>query len=184
MSAPAGTPGRGSTGPVGLLSLYWFAFFAAQGIFFPYYTLYLRENAGLSGTEVGFVLAALPFVGIFAQPLWGQISDRTGARARVLAVLTAAAGVGYATLALPSGFPALLLATAVVAVVASPVVPLAVAVSLAELGEEGAHAFGRVRVWDTVSFLVLVVGFPRFLDWLGAKSGVTAVAGYGLRCRG
>ena len=50
------------------LALFWFFYFAGQGIFFPYYPLYLRENAGLSGTQVGIVLAMLPLMGIFAQP--------------------------------------------------------------------------------------------------------------------
>ena len=44
-----------------------FLYFAGLGVFFPFYTLYLRENAGLSGTEVGIVLATLPLVGMVAQ---------------------------------------------------------------------------------------------------------------------
>jgi hypothetical protein len=34
-----------------LLSMYWFVFFAALGVFFPFFSLYLDENAGLSGTS-------------------------------------------------------------------------------------------------------------------------------------
>ncbi|MEE9185938.1 MAG: MFS transporter, partial [Candidatus Binatia bacterium] len=65
------------------LALFWFIYMGALGIFFPYYSLYLRENAGLSGSQVGLVLAIIPLVGIVAQPFWGQVADRTGERSRV-----------------------------------------------------------------------------------------------------
>ena len=72
--------------PIVSLSLFWFCYFAGLGIFFPYYGLYLHENAGLTGTQVGIVLAAVPLVGSMSQMVWGQIADRTGARTLVLAV--------------------------------------------------------------------------------------------------
>ena len=45
-------------------------------------------------------------------------------------------------------------------------IPQAVAVSFAALGDPSGRAFGRVRVWGTVGFLVVVVSFPRLLGWL------------------
>ena len=77
------------------LTLFWFTYFGSLGIFFPYFSLYLRENANLSGTELGFVLAVSPLIGMVAQPLWGQVADRTGARGRLLAFLTLATALGY-----------------------------------------------------------------------------------------
>ena len=50
------------------LTLYWFTYFGSLGIFYPYFTLYLRENAGLTGTQVGFVLAISPLIGMISQP--------------------------------------------------------------------------------------------------------------------
>ena len=63
--------------------MYWFVFFAALGVFFPFFSLYLDENAGLSGTEVGLVMASVPLTGMLAQPLWGLAADRSGRRARL-----------------------------------------------------------------------------------------------------
>ncbi len=76
------------------LTLFWFTYFGSLGVFYPYFTLYLRENAGLTGTQVGMVLAISPLIGMFAQPLWGQVADRTGARTRVLAFLTLGTALG------------------------------------------------------------------------------------------
>ena len=128
------------------LSLFWFFYFGGQGIFFPYYALYLRENAGLSGTQVGLVLAALPFMGIFAQPFWGLVADRTGARTRVLAGVAAAAALSYTVLTTATSFVQLLLLTALLALFAHAVVPIGVSVCFAALGDKAAERFGLVRV--------------------------------------
>jgi len=143
------------------LALFWFLYFCALGVFYPYLTLYLHENAGLDGTQVGIVLAVLPLVGIVAQPLWGNLADRTGARRGILIVVTACAAAGYAVLGQAHGFGALVAATALLAVFASAVVPLALSVTFAAL--RSAHGFGRIRVWGTIGYLVTVAVFPWFL---------------------
>ena len=105
------------------LALFWFIYMGALGIFFPYYSLYLREDAGLTGTQVGLVLAMLPLVGMLSQPFWGQAADRTGARGRVVAVLSLGASLGYLALALARGFPAILAATVALACFSTPIIP-------------------------------------------------------------
>ncbi len=159
------------------LSLFWFLYLGAQGVFFPYYSLYLKENAGLSGTEVGVVLAVIPLVEIFAQIFWGQVADRSGARSRVLALLSFGASAGYLLLGMAGGFPAILLATAALAIFATAVIPMTVSVTLGTLGAAGANAFGFIRVWGTLGFLLLVVLFPWILDSFQASRGLVAVAG-------
>src|SRR5262245_10267961 len=142
------------------MALVWFFGFGALGTYLPFFGLYLHENAGLAGARVGVVLAVVPLVGMAVQPLWGQIADRTGARARVLVVVSLGASAGYAALGLASGFAGIALATALLAVFLTAFVPAAVAVTLA-LGRPGdPHAFGLSRVWGTVGFLAMVVAAP------------------------
>jgi len=146
------------------ISLVWFFSLGGLGIFFPFYSMYLKENAGLSGVELGVVLATIPAVGIAAQPFWGIVADRTGLRARVLAVLCLGAAFAYTAIGSAHGFAAIFLATALLASFSAPLVPTSVSVTLALAGRAGPHAFGRIRVWGTVGFLVLVVSFPFVLD--------------------
>lgn len=154
------------------LTLFWFIYMGALGVFFPYYGLYLRENAGLSGTQLGLVLAIVPMVGIVAQPFWGQIADRTGARSRILALLAVGTALGSLALGRAAGFPALVLATAGLALFTTAVLPMTVSVSLAVLRDAGPHAFGFVRAWGTVGFLLLVVAFPWILNRYQAARGL------------
>jgi PPP family 3-phenylpropionic acid transporter len=123
------------------------------------------------------VMAMLPLIGMLAQPFWGQVADRSGARARVLSLLTFGAGTGYALLALGDGFGILLLGTAVLALFSTAVLPMGVSVSLTALRDLGPHAFGIVRAIGTVGFLATVVTFPWLLDRVQAARGLAAVAG-------
>ncbi len=163
------------------LATFWFLYFAGLGVFFPFYTLYLREQVGLSGTEVGIVLAVMPLVGMVAQPLWGQVADRTGARSTVLALLTLGAAAGFAGLAGLEGFTAFTLGTAALAVCATAIGPISLSVAFAALRDRGPHAFGLVRVWGTIGYLLAVACFPAALHRLaptaadGSEPGLAAL---------
>lgn len=146
------------------LSAFWLLYFVGLGIFFPFYALYLHEDAGLDGGQVGIVLATLPLVGMVAQPLWGQLADRTGRRVTVLVAATLAAAVGYAALGAVSGFAGFVAGSAALALFAWAVIPVSLSVTFAALRGAGPHAFGLVRVWGTVGYLIGVAGFPWLLE--------------------
>ena len=166
------------------LTLFWFVHMGALGVFFPYFSLYLRENAGLSGVELGWILAIVPLVGIFAQPFWGQIADRTGARSRIVAFLALASVFGYVSLAMAQGFITIALATAAIALFSTAVLPVTISVTLATLRDAGPYAFGFVRVWGTVGYLILVLVFPwilgRYQTMHGLVPGTRGISEPGL----
>jgi PPP family 3-phenylpropionic acid transporter len=167
------------TSPALLLAAFWFLYLAGLGVIFPFQSLYFHENAALTGTQLGIVIAMRPLMGMLSQGFWGQVSDRSGARGRVLVVLAAGAGVAYVLLPFAAGFVPTVIAVAFAALFATSVIPMASAVSMAALGDEAARRFGRIRVWGTVGFLVTVVLFPRSLAWiqhaLGWRSGPAGV---------
>jgi PPP family 3-phenylpropionic acid transporter len=158
------------------LTLFWFIYFGSLGIFFPYFSLYLRENAGLSGTELGVILAIPSLVGMIAQPFWGQVADRTGARGRILALLTLGTALGYLGLGFVQGFWPIVFTTAALALLGTAVFPILTSVSFGILRGAGPHAFGHVRVWGTIGFFVLVVGFPMLLNARRAPDGLPTTA--------
>jgi PPP family 3-phenylpropionic acid transporter len=150
---------------------------AGFGLYFPYWSLYLKENAGLSASETGVVLAVLSLMGMLSQPFWGQIADRTGSRTRVLTGIIAGASLGFLGLYVARGFGGLLVANAFFAGFHTAVIPMTVAVSLATLRDAGPHAFGIVRSVGTVGFIVTAVAFPRILDRIQASRGWETVPG-------
>jgi PPP family 3-phenylpropionic acid transporter len=155
----------------------WFFCLAGLGVFFPFYSLYLHENAGLDATQVGVVYAVLPLVGLFAQPLWGQVADRTGSRSRILALLAAGTAIGYVALFYCKGFVPLLFGTALLACFSTALIPACVAVTLALTKDAGRHAFGMTRTWGTLGFLALVVLFPPVLHFTQSLRGLVVSEG-------
>jgi len=146
------------------IAVYWFLYFTGLGVFFPYYALYLRESAGLSGTEVGIVMASIRLIALIAQPMWGNIADRTGARRTMLAFLTTATAVSQVGMWYADGFTQLFLATCAMSVFSTAVLPISFSVAFAMLGGRGQHGFGYARVWGTVGFLIGVAAFPYILE--------------------
>lgn len=138
----------------------------------PYFALYLREDAGLSGTQVGAVLAIMPLVAMVSQPLWGIAADRTGLRARVLVLLCVGSSLGYLAIGAAGGFPGWLAATALFALFGRALIPISLSVSIPAFADH-AHAFGLVRALGTVGFGVAMFGFPALVErWSGAESGL------------
>lgn len=159
------------------LSCVWFTYFVGVGIYFPYFSLYLSENAGLDGTQLGLVLAVWPLVGILAQPLWGQLADRSGARTPMLALLCCGSALGFLILGRAEGLGQMLLGSALAAGFGTAILPLLFSVSLAMLRDHGPDAFGRTRVWGTISFFLAVVAFPPVLRLYQDWRGTAALAG-------
>ncbi len=154
-----------------ILSLFWFACLGALGLFFPLYSLYLAENLGLSGSQVGLVLAMLPLVGMLAQPFWGALADRTGSRANILALLSLGSAAGYASLTGYRTFGGVLAGTAALALFSTSVIPMTVSVALALLRDLGPRAFGVARSFGTLGYLIAVVGFPFLLHFISPAAG-------------
>ena len=168
---------RAPLGGAVTVSAFWFFGLGSLGLFFPYYSLYLRENAGLAGWQVGAVLAALPTVALLAQPAWGMLADRRGSRAQVLTWLALGSAACYAALALGQSFASLLLLTALLACFSTPLIPTAVSVTFAVTQEMGPHAFGLCRVWGTLGFGACMYGFLPLLDFAERSGGLVAQPG-------
>lgn len=159
------------------LALVWLLYMAGFGLYFPYWSLYLKENAGLAPGETGIVIGALSLMGMLAQPFWAPIADRTGSRTRVLALIMLGASAGFLALFSAEGFTRLLIANAFFAGFHTAVVPMTVAVSLATLRDSSRHAFGIVRAAGTVGFISMAWAFPRVLDAVQARLGWVAAPG-------
>ncbi len=173
-AAPAHAPGPATA--TGLAS-FWLLYMAGLGLVFPFQTLYFTENAALGGIQLGLVLGVRPLMGLLFQPLWGVFADRSGWRSGVLTLLAFGAAAGYLLVPAADGFAPLLGAVALASLFSAAVIPMATSVSMAALGERAAERFGRVRVWGTVGFLGLVVGFPPLLHRLQHVRGLEALPG-------
>jgi PPP family 3-phenylpropionic acid transporter len=154
-----GFPGR-------RLGSFYFLFFAAVGVFLPYWTLYL-EALGFDPATIGWLMALLMGVRIVAPNLWGWVADRRGRR---MGVIRTGAWVAVACFTLvPAVRDPLALAAVIVlySVFWTAVLPQFEAVTLAHLGAASAH-YSRIRLWGSVGFVVASAAIGAVLDRTGA----------------
>lgn len=147
------------------ISLFYFTFFGALGIFLPYFSLWLVEH-GLAPSEATRVLSLTPLMSLLAPPLVGLIADARRARVWLLR------GASLMTWLMFLGFfraarrPELYLTTALFALFRAPLTSLADATTLDHVRRHGG-SYGRLRLWGSLGFLVAVVGAGALIERAG-----------------
>lgn len=147
-----------------LLRWFYFVSLGSLGAVVPLLGTRLDE-AGLGGARLGWLMAALPVARLVATPLWGWAADRwqvAGGLLRLGCALSLA-GVAMVLWAHTSVWAAAGLF--LFAVGRAPLGPLVDALCLDALGAHG--DYGRVRLWGSVGFLLVVLASGGLADAVG-----------------
>lgn len=148
--------------------MYYFAMLGGSGFISPFLNLFYQRQ-GLSGVEIGWVVAISALVAIFAAPTWTNL---VGRHSRPRSLLQGSLVVS-ALVMLWTGWQNQLvsigLLTAVRTMVGAGIAPLsdAVAVRVVTTARTG---YGSVRVWGSLGWAILVL----FSGWLIEKLGFAA----------
>jgi PPP family 3-phenylpropionic acid transporter len=146
------------------LGLFYAAYFVFSGIQLPFLPLWL-EARGLDARTIGLVVAVPTLMRIVATPLVTHQADRRRALKAALVIATAAATLAMTVVGLMQGAIAIILTFAVAACAFAPVLALTDAYALSGLAVRG-RAYGPVRLWGSVAFIVGNVGAGALLGWL------------------
>lgn len=112
----------------------------------------------LTGTQIGIILAVLPFAGFLTQPLWGLLSDLLQLHRVILALACFALAITAYCYTLSSSF-GWLLGYSALAVLRSPVGALCDALALDYLASEGRrHEYGSLRMSFGFAVAALATG--------------------------
>lgn len=142
----------------------YFLYFAIVGIEVPYLPGWLADQ-GLSGAEVGALLALGPAVGIFAPTIWAHFADRSGRSDRVLRVVAIGAGLAVVPLLFADGFWAILGCLALYAAFNSTTQPLLESIALHRVAVAGgSHA--RLRLFGSLGFMTVSFSVGFVIDGL------------------
>ncbi len=137
-------------GEVALAAGY-FAYFAAVGVFQPYWPMRL-EALGYSAVDIGLVLALVGAVRVVGPLAAGWIADHRADRRgllRALALGGAAAGLGLAIARAPA---TMALALACYSLAVNGLMPVYDAHALDRLGRDR-HRYGLMRLWGSLGFV-------------------------------
>jgi PPP family 3-phenylpropionic acid transporter len=152
--------------PRSAISLFYFTYLGALGIFWPYFSLYLR-SVGLGPAEVTQVMALYPVMGLVAPPLFGLVSDARRARGWMLRIVSAVTLIGFAAFFVAGSHRlALYLSLGLFAFCRAPILPLTDA-SAFEAARRYGGSYGRMRVWGSVGFLIAALITGALVDARG-----------------
>ncbi|MBE0654258.1 MAG: MFS transporter, partial [Bacteroidales bacterium] len=125
--------------------------FASLSSWMPVFNVWL-EDAGLKGSQIGYI-AAIPWgVMLLLQPVWGIIADRYG-KVWCLRISILAASLFF--LLLPvfgSGILAIAALTLLVSVFNTPVLPLLDSIALDKVDENSGISYSNIRFWGAPGY--------------------------------
>ncbi|MGB9130692.1 MAG: MFS transporter [Thiobacillus sp.] len=150
--------------PYWRLSGFYFFYFAFVGAMSPFWGLYLQSLA-FNAVQIGVLMSLLQVMRIFAPNIWGHIADRTGRRIASVQIAALGSVVVFAGVFFGSSFWWLFAVMAALGFFWSASLPLVEAMTLSHLGER-IDGYGRIRLWGSIGFILMVVGLGYAFDSL------------------
>ena len=148
--------------PYWRLSGFYFFYFAFVGAISPFWGLYL-QSLTFSAVEIGVLMSLLQVMRIFAPNIWGHVADRSGRRTAIVQLAAFGSALAFAGVFFGSGFWWMFAVMAAVSFFWSASLPLVEAMTLSHLGDR-IDAYGRIRLWGSIGFIVMVVGLGYAFD--------------------
>ncbi len=148
-------------------ALFFFAYYGYVGVFSPYASLYFADR-GLSATQIGILMSLMQVMRIFGPNVWGWVADQSRRRVLVLRLTSVAAALTFCGMFVGQTFVFFFALMVTVNLFTSAQGPISEALMLSSMRGDLTH-YGRVRLWGSVGFIVLVTVSGYALDWQGIE---------------
>jgi PPP family 3-phenylpropionic acid transporter len=135
------------------LSIAYFVYFSAIGIFTPFWSPYL-ELRGFNPFQISLLLAIAAGVRAVGPLAFGWLADASGRPTAVLRLAALFSLLSFALLPLLSGLTGFIVLTVLFCCGWNFIAPSLDAHTLARLGRSSAR-YGRIRLWGSVGFIVM-----------------------------
>lgn len=148
-----------------IIKIIFFLAYASSAAWMTYFYVFLKEDPGLSGFEIGIIAGFQQFNNIFVLPVWGIWADRYGRKRMLLFSL------GGVVLLLPGflflqGVAVISLLVILLTLFYNPLMPLVDTISLDyEEQTKGKATYGEIRMWGSIGW-----GVSSFLTGLWINS--------------
>jgi PPP family 3-phenylpropionic acid transporter len=149
------------------LGFLYVALFLVVGCYLPYLPVWL-DWRNLDADEIAVILAAPLFTRILFTPVISFAADRLGGWRTILIALAWGSLLSFLLLWSANGFWQMLLASVVLAVNWTTIMPLIETVAVTGI-RTGALDYGRVRLWGSLSFIVASLGSGLIIGTIGPQ---------------
>jgi PPP family 3-phenylpropionic acid transporter len=147
------------------LSNFYLWYFAFVGAYGPFFALYLK-NRGFDPFQIAMLMAVGPVARIFVPNLWAWLADRYRARGKIQRGLALCTPFIFLGVLIRPGFVGMLALMIIWSFLWAGILPLAEAGTMSVLRAR-MGLYGRIRLWGSVGFIVVVVAGGYLFDVLG-----------------
>jgi len=152
-----------------ILRSQYFIYFGILGLYLPYFNLYCY-HLGFNGSQIG-ILAGLRSATLVLFPfVWGALADRFRRRKSIYLLCNVLACVSWAGYLTTTDFGPMLVLAVVHGMFYAPLISFLEAYAMDLLGEDK-NTYGRVRVWGSVSFILIVT----VLGYVSERYGIAVI---------
>ena len=148
----------------GRLSNFYFWYFAFVGAFAPFFSLYLQRR-GFAPLEIAVLFGISPTLRILVPFFWAWLADHWGHKYKLLRIFAFISPVLFAFMIAKGSFSSVAGVLIIWGLLWSGILPIAEALCVEALGEE-ISIYGRVRVWGSIGFILVVVSGGYLFEWL------------------
>lgn len=148
--------------PYWRLSGFYFFYFAVLGTLAPYWGLYLK-SVGFSALQIGNLIAILMISRIIAPIIWGWLADHKDQSISVVRWAGFLSLLAFAGTFLGNSFWWLAFVLMIFSFFWNASLPQIEAVAMSHVDNKS-NAYGRVRLWGSVGFILAVAGLGYLLD--------------------
>ncbi len=142
--------------PRALLIAWYVCAIGVLGAVVPYLAVVLVE-AGASAQQVALCVALFPLGSVLGGPAWASLADRTGSAREVLVASCSLAALATLGMALAPDWRWLAASIGLFGLARGPQIPMVDVLTVRVLGR-ARESYGRVRLWGSLAFLVIVLG--------------------------
>jgi len=145
-------------------------YYCSNAILVAYLPLFFYAR-GFTAVEVGLLMMGGPFVAMFAQPVWGYISDKFQTVKWVLLLLWSVALLCSVGVFFSSGFPLTFTFITLLYFFLMPSSPLLDSLTI-RVSQEAGTSYGGVRLWGSIGFSVSAIVSGAILIAIGGVKNV------------
>lgn len=145
-----------------IMGTQYFLYFGVMGIFLPYFNLYCF-HLNFNGFQIGLLSSVRSFAMILFPILWSIIADRFKIRRPIYIFcnfMSAGIWISYFFI---NDFNPMLVAAAVYGIFYAPIIAFMEAFTM-DILENEKQAYGSIRVWGTIAFILVAVITGRLID--------------------
>lgn len=162
------------TSQTSFLRLQYFLYFGTMGAILPFFNLYCY-HIGLSGYQIGVLSAAKSLTIVIFPLLWSILADHFQIRRPLYILCNLISLVAWCGYFFTTAFGPMLAITVFYGIFYAPIIAMLETFTMENLSGK-ASTYGHIRVWGSISFILMVLILGKIIDHTGVAIILGVVA--------